>query len=75
VRVPVTERLVGSNRPPNTGMPELGAGLPGDQTTVVLLYLAMRSLLIDELTVPDVLAPYPYDQLVADMVGRILPRR
>lgn len=51
----------------------LGAGLPGDEITVVLLYLAMSGLLVDELTVPDVLTPYPYDKLIADMVERILP--
>ncbi|GLH99572.1 TetR/AcrR family transcriptional regulator [Phytohabitans aurantiacus] len=51
----------------------LGASLPGDEITVVLLYLAMSGLLIDDLTVPEVLAPYPYDQLIADMVERILP--
>ncbi|MFG3708719.1 TetR/AcrR family transcriptional regulator [Micromonospora sp. NPDC047670] len=50
----------------------LGAGLPGDETTVVLLYLAMSGLLVDELTVPDTLAPYSQDRLVADMVERIV---
>jgi DNA-binding transcriptional regulator YbjK len=51
----------------------LDAGLPGDDVTVVLLYLAMSGFLIDDLTVPDVLAAYPPDRLIADMVERILP--
>jgi hypothetical protein len=50
----------------------LGTGLPGDETTVVLLYSAMSGLLVDELTVPDTLAPYSQDRLVADMVERIV---
>ncbi|MFY1687135.1 TetR/AcrR family transcriptional regulator [Plantactinospora sp. WMMB782] len=51
----------------------VGAELPGDRTTPLLLYLAMSGLLVDELTVPDVLSPYPLDRLIADMVDRILP--
>jgi DNA-binding transcriptional regulator YbjK len=51
----------------------LDAGLPGDETTVVVLYLAMSGLLIDDLTVPDTLSAYPDDTLVADLVDRILP--
>jgi len=49
----------------------LDADLPGDESTVVLLYLAMSGLLIDDLTVPDVLAPYPYDTLIATLVDRV----
>ncbi|SNT59451.1 regulatory protein, tetR family [Asanoa hainanensis] len=49
----------------------LDADLPGDESTVVLLYLAMSGLLIDDLTVPDVLAPYPYDDLIATLVDRV----
>lgn len=51
----------------------LDAGLPGDQTTVLVLYLAMSGLLVDDLTVPEVLAPFPRDELIADLVERILP--
>ncbi|MEN3613466.1 TetR/AcrR family transcriptional regulator [Plantactinospora sp. ZYX-F-223] len=51
----------------------LGAELPGDRTTPLLLYLAMSGLLVDELTVPEVLAPFPLDQLITEMVDRILP--
>jgi len=53
----------------------LDADLPGDETTVVLLYLAMSGLLIDDLTVPDVLAPYPYDHLIAALVDRATATR
>ncbi|GAA1898440.1 TetR/AcrR family transcriptional regulator [Asanoa iriomotensis] len=48
----------------------LAAGLPGDEVTVVLLYLAMSGLLVDDLTVPEVLAPYPYPALIDDLVRR-----
>ncbi|MEV0715523.1 TetR family transcriptional regulator [Asanoa sp. NPDC050611] len=48
----------------------IGADLPGDETTVVLLYLAMTGLLIDDLTLPEVLAPYPYPKLIDDLVRR-----
>jgi DNA-binding transcriptional regulator YbjK len=51
----------------------LDAGLPGDEITVVVLYLAMSGLLVDDLTVPDVLSAYPDGTLVADLVDRILP--
>ncbi|GIF67593.1 TetR family transcriptional regulator [Asanoa ishikariensis] len=53
----------------------LDADLPGDETTVVLLYLAMSGLLIDDLTVPDVLAPYPYGDLIAALVDRVTAAR
>ncbi|MEE6261365.1 TetR/AcrR family transcriptional regulator [Plantactinospora sonchi] len=51
----------------------LDAGLPGGRTGVVLLYLAMLGLIIDDLTVPDLLAPYPLDELIGTMVDRLLP--
>ncbi|SDL30761.1 TetR/AcrR family transcriptional regulator [Streptomyces indicus] len=51
----------------------LDSGLPGDRITVVLLYLAMLGLIIDDLTVPDLLAPYPIDQLIEEMTRRLLP--
>jgi hypothetical protein len=50
-----------------------GAGLPGDRTGVVLLYLAMLGLIVDDLTVPDLLAPYGLDALIDAMVTRLLP--
>ncbi|MBE1492692.1 TetR/AcrR family transcriptional regulator [Plantactinospora soyae] len=51
----------------------LDAELPGDQTTVLVLYLAMSGLLVDDLTVPGVLAPFHLDELIANLVERILP--
>lgn len=51
----------------------LDAELPGDQTTVLVLYLAMSGLLVDDLTVPEVLTPFPREELIADLVERILP--
>jgi AcrR family transcriptional regulator len=50
----------------------LDAGLPGDRDAVVLLYLAMSGLIVDDLTVPGLLAPYPLDGLIGGMVARIL---
>ncbi|MEV6653498.1 TetR family transcriptional regulator [Streptomyces sp. NPDC051219] len=51
----------------------LEAGLPGDRTGVVLLYLAMLGLIVDDLTAPGLLDPYPLDDLIATMVERLLP--
>jgi hypothetical protein len=51
----------------------LGAGLPGDRTGVVLLYLAMLGLIVDDLTVPDLLAPHRLDALIDAMVTRLPP--
>jgi AcrR family transcriptional regulator len=51
----------------------LAAGLPGDRTAVVLLYLAMLGLIIDDLTVPELLAPHRLDVLIDAMVTRLLP--
>ncbi|WP_455359798.1 TetR/AcrR family transcriptional regulator [Streptomyces sp. SYSU K21746] len=51
----------------------LDAGLPGDRTGVALLYLAMLGLIVDDLTAPGLLGPYPVDDLIATMVERLLP--
>jgi len=51
----------------------VGAGLPGDRTSVVVLYLAMLGMILDDLTVPDVLSPYGPDALIDEVVARILP--
>ncbi|KUN89756.1 TetR family transcriptional regulator [Streptomyces bungoensis] len=53
----------------------LESGLPGDRTGAVLLYLAMLGLIVDDLTVPELLAPHRLDALVDAMVTRLLPRR
>ncbi|WP_156726259.1 TetR/AcrR family transcriptional regulator [Streptomyces apocyni] len=50
----------------------LGAGLPGDRTGVVLLYLAMLGVIVDDLTVPELLTPHRIDVLIDAMVTRLL---
>ncbi|KOU42302.1 TetR family transcriptional regulator [Streptomyces sp. WM4235] len=53
----------------------LESGLPGDRQGVVLLYFAMLGLIVDDLTVPSLLDPYPVDELLEAMVERLLPER
>jgi AcrR family transcriptional regulator len=50
----------------------LDAGLPGDRTAVVLLYMSMVGMILDDLTVPQLLAPYDTDELIDQMARRIL---
>lgn len=50
------------------------AGLPGDETTVVLLYMALNWLILERLTLPDVFPEDGVDDLVTEFVERILPR-
>ncbi|GIH93797.1 TetR/AcrR family transcriptional regulator [Planobispora siamensis] len=49
------------------------AGLPGDATTVILLYLALNWLIVERLTLPDVFPEDRIHDLVTDVVERILP--
>jgi Tetracyclin repressor-like, C-terminal domain len=51
----------------------LGNGPPGDRTGVVLRYLAMLGLIVDDLTVPDLLTPHRLDALIDAMATRLLP--
>lgn len=51
----------------------LAAGLPGDRDTVLLLYLAMTGLVVEHLTLPRVLAPFPLDELIETLVDRLTP--
>jgi len=51
----------------------LDSGLPGDSMTVVLLYLAMSGLVVEQLTLPEVLKQFPVDDVIAALVGRTLP--
>ncbi|MFD6892377.1 TetR/AcrR family transcriptional regulator [Streptomyces sp. NPDC059957] len=53
----------------------LDAGLPGDRQGVVLIYLAMLGLIVDDLTVPGLLDPHPVEGLIDTMVERLLPER
>jgi DNA-binding transcriptional regulator YbjK len=52
----------------------LDSGLPGDSMTVVLLYLAMSGLVVEQLTLPGVLEQFPVDDVIAALVGRTQPR-
>jgi hypothetical protein len=49
------------------------SGLPGDATTVVVLYLALNWLILERLTLPDVFPEEQVGDLVAEIVERILP--
>ncbi|HEU4955888.1 MAG TPA: TetR family transcriptional regulator [Gemmatimonadales bacterium] len=51
----------------------LESGMPGDATTVVVLYLALNWLIVERLTLPDVFPEDRIDALVADVVERVLP--
>ncbi|WP_158844612.1 TetR/AcrR family transcriptional regulator [Saccharothrix deserti] len=48
----------------------LDAGLPGDRTTVVSLYLAMSGLMVEHLTLPDVLPEEEMTNLITALVDR-----
>ncbi len=48
------------------------AGLPGDRTTVLLLYLAMSGLIVEHLTLPDMLAPRLPEDIVADIADALM---
>ena len=50
----------------------LASGLPGDQIGVLVMYLAMWGLIVDDLTAPDLLAPYGEDALIDTIVDRLL---
>ncbi|MBB1243956.1 TetR family transcriptional regulator [Streptomyces durbertensis] len=49
------------------------AGLPGDATAVRLLYLAFNWLIVEQLTLPDVLSEAEREELVAAAVDRLIP--
>lgn len=51
----------------------LGSGLPGDDMTVVLLYLAMSGLVVEQLTLPGVLEKFPVDDVITALVARTQP--
>ncbi|SCK40183.1 transcriptional regulator, TetR family [Streptomyces sp. WMMB 714] len=53
----------------------LEAGLPGDADTVLVLYLAMTGLLLEQFTLPGMLSDGEVDELVETVVDRVLPRR
>ncbi|MDQ8704976.1 TetR family transcriptional regulator [Streptomyces sp. LHD-70] len=51
----------------------LDAGLPGDRDTVLLLYLAMLGVIVDDLTVPALLEPHGIDRIIDVLVERSAP--
>ncbi|KJS53781.1 TetR/AcrR family transcriptional regulator [Streptomyces rubellomurinus] len=51
----------------------LGQGLPGDRETVVVLYLAMTGLILEQLTLPEVLGTDGLTALIDAIVERIVP--
>lgn len=48
------------------------SGMPGDRTTVLLLYLAMSGLVVEHLTLPDMLDPRTPDDVIADLVQLLM---
>ncbi|MFD4243424.1 TetR/AcrR family transcriptional regulator [Streptomyces sp. NPDC058525] len=50
----------------------LESGLPGDRRGVVLLYLAMLGLMVDDLTAPTLLDAHPVQDLIETMAERLL---
>lgn len=48
------------------------SGLPGDETTVVLLWLALNWLILERLTLPDLMTPDQRRDLVTTLVDRLL---
>ncbi|MFJ1754920.1 TetR/AcrR family transcriptional regulator [Kitasatospora sp. NPDC088134] len=48
------------------------SGLPGDATTVQLLYLALNWLILERLTLPDLFTPQQRTALVDALVARLL---
>jgi DNA-binding transcriptional regulator YbjK len=71
LRAVLTERIR-TDIDANVGY-HLGSGLPGDATTVVLLYLAMNWLIVERLTLPDVFTEAQLRDLVERAVERIVP--
>ncbi|MEU8132774.1 TetR/AcrR family transcriptional regulator [Streptodolium elevatio] len=51
----------------------LDSGLPGDRTTVSVLYFAMLGLIVEHLTTPDAIAADSLDALVDGIVDRVVP--
>lgn len=50
----------------------LASGLPGDQTSVVLFYLALSWLIVENMTLPGVLADFPAEDLIATLTELIV---
>nr|WP_194838326.1 TetR/AcrR family transcriptional regulator [Nocardia sp. XZ_19_369] len=52
----------------------LDAGLPGDEKSVLLLYLALNWLIVDRLTLPDVFTEQQSQELIEAAVDRVIGR-
>lgn len=50
----------------------LESGLPGDRTAVVLIYLAMTGLMLEQLTLPGVVPEEETDGLISALVDRTI---
>ncbi|MGP8299910.1 TetR/AcrR family transcriptional regulator [Streptomyces inhibens] len=50
----------------------LESGLPGDRTAVVLIYLAMTGLMLEQLTLPGVVPAEEADGLISALVDRAI---
>ncbi|MEI5582601.1 MULTISPECIES: TetR/AcrR family transcriptional regulator [unclassified Agromyces] len=48
-------------------------GFPGDRSTVLVLYLAMTGLLLEHLTLPDLLGPVDVEAVVDRIVTTVVP--
>lgn len=62
----------GALPPQSHTSPSPGSGLPGDATTVALLYLALNRLILERLTLPGLFAPAERRELVGALVERVL---
>ncbi|MDR5699602.1 TetR/AcrR family transcriptional regulator [Agromyces aerolatus] len=51
----------------------VGGGFPGDRSTVLVLYLAMTGLLLEHLTMPDLLADDAVEAVVNQIVTAVVP--
>ncbi|GAA4892184.1 TetR family transcriptional regulator [Stackebrandtia albiflava] len=51
----------------------VGTGMPGGRMAVVLMYLTMSGYFLDTLTTPDVLAEHPLDDVIRELVHRMIP--
>jgi AcrR family transcriptional regulator len=51
----------------------LDARLPGNRSTVIVLYLAMTGLILEHLTLPDVLGADRLDEVTAMVVDAVVP--
>ncbi|MQA77459.1 MAG: TetR family transcriptional regulator [Streptosporangiales bacterium] len=49
------------------------SGMPGDRTTVLLLYLAISGLVVEHLTLPGMLAPRAPEDVVEEIVTALMP--